>query len=62
MSQKKKEKIPYQEYQKLKENAAKKRFKFSPYPLPVLVAILVPLSIFILGMVWYFLNIKNFLD
>jgi hypothetical protein len=62
MSKKKNEKIPYQEYQKLKEQAAKRKFKFSFYPLPVLICILIPFCIFILGMLWYFMNVKNFLD
>lgn len=62
MASKKNEKIPYQEYQKLKEKAAQRKFKFSFYPLPVLICILVPLSVFIFGMLWYFLNVKNFLE
>ena len=62
MPAKKNEKIPYQEYQKLKEQNAKKKFKFSFYPLPVIISILIPLSIFIIGMLWYFLNVKNFME
>jgi hypothetical protein len=62
MVTKKTEKIPYQEYQKLKEKSAKRKFKFTPYPLPVLIYVLIPLSIFIFGMLWYYLNVKNFLD
>jgi hypothetical protein len=62
MARKKNEKIPYQEYQKLKEKAAKSKFKFSLYPTPVLVSILIPLSIFLLTMLWYFINVKNFTE
>jgi hypothetical protein len=62
MAAKKNEKVPYQEYQKFKEKAAKNRFKFTPYPWPVLVYVLIPLSIFILGMTWYYMNVKNFMD
>ena len=62
MSAKKNVKIPYQEYQLLKEKAAKRKFKFAFYPLPVLISILIPLTIFLLAMLWYFLNVKNFLE
>ena len=62
MAAPKNEKIPFQEYQKLKEKNAGKKFKFALYPLPVLFCILIPLSIFILAMLWYFANIKSFLD
>jgi hypothetical protein len=62
MAAPKNEKIPFQEYQKLKEKNAKKKFRFSLYPAPVLIGMLIPASIFILAMLWYFLNVKNFLD
>lgn len=62
MAVKKNEKIPYQEYQKLKEKEAKRRFKISFYPWPVLIYLLIPAAIFILAMIWYFVNIKNFLE
>jgi len=61
-AKKKNEKIPYQEYQKLKEKAAKNKFKFTPYPLPVLIYFLIPLAIFIFAMTWYFMNVHSFLD
>ena len=62
MAAKKTEKIPYQEYLKLKERSAKRKFKLSLYPLPVLLCLLIPLAVFILGMTWYFMNVKNFLE
>jgi hypothetical protein len=62
MTAKKTEKVPYQEYRKLKEQAAKKRFKFSFYPMPVLLCLLLPFAIFILAMLWYFMNVNNFLE
>ncbi len=62
MANKKSEKIPYQEYQKLKELAAKKKFKFVLFPMPVLISLLIPLIIFILCMLWYFANSKNMLN
>jgi hypothetical protein len=58
----KNQKIPFQEYQKLKEKASKIKFKFTPYPWPVLTGLLIPVGIFILAMIWYFANVKNFLD
>jgi hypothetical protein len=55
-------KMPYQEYQSLQQKRGKSRFTFKPYPLPVLAAILVPLAVFLCGMIFYFINIKNFAD
>jgi hypothetical protein len=62
MAVKKPEKIPYQEYQRLKDKSSRKKFHPAFYPWPVLIGLLIPLCIFILAMLWYFMNIKNFLD
>ena len=54
---KKNEKIPYKEYQSLKEKDAKRFFKIVPYPWPVLISLLIPLGFFILMIAYYFLII-----
>ncbi len=63
MADKKKNiKIPYKEYQALKEKWAKKKFKLHLYPNPVLIALLIPLAIFIIMLCYYYLSVKNFAD
>ena len=59
MPDKKKEKIPYKEYQILQQKASRRRLKIFFYPWPVLTAILVPAAIFIFGILYYFINIRN---
>jgi len=62
MPAKRSEKIHFQEYQKLKERSSQQKFLPAFYPWPVLIGLLIPLSIFILAMLWYFMNVKDFLD
>lgn len=59
MVAKKNEKIPYKEFQALKERASKRKFKFSFYPWPVMTALLVPLMIFIIAAIYYAIRIKE---
>ncbi|MBF0331613.1 MAG: hypothetical protein HQL17_06715 [Candidatus Omnitrophica bacterium] len=60
MAKKKIEKMPYQEYQALKLKESKMWFKMKPYPWPVLVALLIPLSLFILLILYYLFAVRNF--
>lgn len=60
MATKKNEKMPYQEYQILKEKESKVWFKFKPYPWPILVALLIPLGFFIMLISYYFLVVRHF--
>lgn len=56
------EKLSIQEYLKLKEQRAKNRFHFEPYPWPVCVAISIPLIMMaglILGYIFYIRNISQ---
>lgn len=54
MTQKKKEKISYQEYERLKDKELKQKFRIHFYPWPVLAALLVPLALLIYMMIYYF--------
>jgi hypothetical protein len=60
MAKKKNEKIPYKEYQALKEKESKKKFKITWYPWPVLTSLLVPLTIFTLLILYYLFAVRNF--
>ena len=60
MDKKKNTKVPYQEYQILKEKANKQRFKLKLYPWPVLCAILLPPAVFILMTIYYLLKVRQF--
>jgi hypothetical protein len=55
----KNEKIPYQQYQAMQAKAARRFFKFTPYPWPVFATLIIPLSVFILMTAFYFLVIRN---
>ena len=57
---KKPSKIPYQEYQALKEKEAKQKFKITLYPLPVLIPLLIPLAIFFLAIAFYYIQQARF--
>ncbi len=62
MAKKKNEKIPYQEYRALKEKESKLMFKITPYPWPVLATLFVPLTIFIVLILYYIFAVRNFTE
>lgn len=55
----KKTKLSIEEYNKQKKIADKKILKFSLYPLPVLIALLIPLIILIIAFLLYVFHIKG---
>lgn len=56
---KKKEKYTLDEYRELQKSMSHKYLRFEPYPWPVMLALLVPVALFILLIINYVLHIKN---
>lgn len=59
MRKKPKEKIPFQEYQRLKALDAKRKFKITFYPWPVMATILLPAILMIFMLIYYFSSIRH---
>jgi hypothetical protein len=59
MNKKIKEKIPFQEYRRLKDQEAKRKFRMTFYPWPVMTTLLLPAILLIFMLVYYFTSIRN---
>ncbi|MBF0486239.1 MAG: hypothetical protein HQL16_06980 [Candidatus Omnitrophica bacterium] len=56
---KKKEKLTIEEYTKKRDALKKKRFHFTLYPWPIMLALTIPLVIFVILLLEYILYIRT---